>query len=93
MTSPNDAILEAIAAAVGQVLRDTGREPRPIEPKQLLGTDLGLDSLDLAQTIVLLERAVGCDPFRSAAAGSERPPIRTVADLAAAYRRAVEPGG
>jgi acyl carrier protein len=91
MTNPRDALpqtpLEAIAVAVRQVLHDTGREARPVEPQMLLGADLGLDSLDLAQTIVLLERALGVDPFRTGAAGPDRPPIRTVADLAAAYRR------
>lgn len=91
MTSPHDAprgaVLEAIAAAVRQVLHDTGREPQPVEPQMLLGAELGLDSLDLAQTIVLLERSLGSDPFRAGADGPERPPVRTVADLAAAYRR------
>lgn len=86
MTRSSDAVLEAIAVAIRQVLHDTGREARPVEPGMVLAADLGLDSLDLAQTIVLLERALGADPFRAAAAGPERPPIRTVADLAAVYR-------
>jgi acyl carrier protein len=92
MTSARDAVAEAIVVAVGQVFHDTGREARPVEPAMLLGTDLGLDSLDLAQTIVLLERALGVDPFRAGAAGTARPPIRTVADLVEAYRRASASG-
>jgi acyl carrier protein len=92
MTSPSDAVMEAIVVAVGQVLHDTGREARPVEPALLLGADLGLDSLDLAQAIVLLERALGVDPFRAGTAGMARPPIRTVADLVDAYRRASASG-
>jgi len=92
MKSPSDPLLEAIAVAIRQVLRDTGREARPVEPGMSLAADLGLDSLDLAQTIVLLERDLGSDPFRAAAAGPERVPVRTVADLAAAYRRPAAAG-
>jgi acyl carrier protein len=53
----------------------------------LLSSDLGLDSLDLAQTIVLLERSLGVDPFRAEAAG--RPSIRTVGDLITIYSEAM----
>ena len=77
--------LEAIAAAIRTVLHDTGREPRQIGPDMRLSADLGLDSLDLAQTIVLLERSLGVDPFRSAHAAVSRPSIRTVADLVMIY--------
>jgi acyl carrier protein len=51
----------------------------------LLAADLGLDSLDLAQTIVLLERSLGIDPFRQAPPSGGRPAIRTVADLISIY--------
>lgn len=83
--SPSDAV----AAAIRTVLRDTGRAAGSIEGPMLLATDLGLDSLDLAQSIVLLERSLGVDPFRSAAAGSPRPAIRTVSDLVAIYSQAL----
>jgi len=53
----------------------------------LLATDLGLDSLDLAQTIVLLERSLGVDPFRSPS--GSRPAIRTVGDLISIYTEAL----
>lgn len=79
----------AVAEAIAGVLRDTGRDARPIEPQMLLAGDVGLDSLDLAQTIVLLERSLGVDPFRSAAQGAPRPPLRTVADLVAIYEAAL----
>lgn len=77
----------AVTAAISAVLRDTGRGLRPIEPGMLLAADLGLDSLDLAQTIVLLERTLGCDPFRSAS--STTPALRTVADLITIYSRSL----
>ncbi|MFM9194621.1 MAG: acyl carrier protein [Planctomycetia bacterium] len=89
MSSAHDSVTSAIGAAIRQVLHDTGREPRAVEPELLLSTDLGLDSLDLAQTIVLLERSLGVDPFRAPPPGAARPAIRTVADLAGVYREAL----
>lgn len=80
---------DAISAAIRHVLRDTGREARSIEPAMLLAADLGLDSLDLAQTIVLLERSLGVDPFRDAAAATPRPSVRTVSDLITIYSQAL----
>jgi acyl carrier protein len=82
---------DAIAAAIRTVLHDTGRDAVPIEPQLLLVADLGLDSLDLAQTIVLLERSLGIDPFRSAPTTGPRPPIRTVSDLISIYSSALHP--
>lgn len=78
----------AIVAAIRQVLRETGREPGGIEPRMSLAGDLGLDSLDLAQTVVLLERALGVDPFRQAPPPGGRPPVRLVGDLIDLYVRA-----
>ena len=79
----------AVAEAIRTVLRDTGREAGPIEPQMLLAGEVGLDSLDLAQAIVLLERSLGIDPFRSAPADAPRPPLRTVADLVSIYEAAL----
>jgi acyl carrier protein len=81
-------VTTAITAAIQQVLRDTARESRAIEPAMLLSADIGLDSLDLAQTIVLLERSLGVDPFRSLDPAIPRPSIRTVSDLIAIYSTA-----
>lgn len=83
----NQSVSDAVAAAILSVLHDTGRDAKLIEPAMLLSSDLGLDSLDLAQTIVLLERSLGVDPFRSASGA--RPSIRTVADLSAIYSDAI----
>ena len=89
MTSAPDTVMSAVVAAIRQVLHDTGREPAAVEPGMLLAADIGLDSLDLAQTIVLLERSLGVDPFRAPAQapnkGTARPAIRTVADLVGIY--------
>lgn len=79
----------AVADAIRTVLRDTGRSVAAIEPAHLLAADLGLDSLDLAQTIVLLERSLGVDPFRDWAAAGPRPVIRTVSDLVTIYTDAL----
>jgi len=91
MSVENDPITAAVVAAIRQVLRDTGRESAAVEPQLLLVADIGLDSLDLAQTIVLLERSLGVDPFRAPAQGPDkgtaRPAIRTVADLVGIYRQ------
>ena len=77
--------LESIATAIRTVLHDTGRGAEEIAPTMLLAADLGLDSLDLAQTIVLLERSLGVDPFRDARGSAPHPPIRTVDHLVALY--------
>jgi len=82
------ALARVIAEAIRRVLRDSGREPGAVEPAMLIGADLGLDSLDIAQTIVLLERDLGVDPFRHPPAGAGRPAIRTVGDLVDVYGRA-----
>lgn len=81
------SVPDAITTAIRTVLHDTGRSAREVESSMLLATDLGLDSLDLAQTIVLLERSLGVDPFR--AASGSRPAIRTVGDFISVYTEAV----
>lgn len=80
---------DAVAAAIRTVLHDTGRDAIPIEPQMLLAADIGLDSLDLAQTVVLLERSLGVDPFRGPSTNAMRPSIRTVSDLVATYSAAL----
>ena len=89
MTRSPATAAEAIAIAIRTVLHDTGRDAQAVEPTMLLASDLGLDSLDLAQTIVLLERSLGVDPFRQAPPPGGRPAIRTVADLIDIYTTAL----
>ncbi len=79
-------VTEAVNTAIRSVLRDTGRDTKPLEPTMLLAADIGLDSLDLAQTIVLLERSLGIDPFRSASTSRT---VRTVSDLVSIYDHAL----
>ena len=93
MTAPSEdpaagGIDRLIADAICRVLHDTGREPVRVDSGMLLGKDLGLDSLDIAQTIVLLERELGVDPFRHPPAGVDRPAVRTIGDLVDVYSRA-----
>ncbi len=85
----NSSVSAAVTVAIRTVLHDTGRDATSIEPSMLLSADLGLDSLDLAQTIVLLERSLGVDPFRAAPGASPRPAIRTVSDLITIYSSAL----
>jgi acyl carrier protein len=82
------ATADTIAAAIRSVLADTGRTADAIEPSSLLSGHLGLDSLDLAQTIVILERTLGVDPFRALPADGGRPALRTFGDLCSIYDRA-----
>lgn len=77
---------EAVITAIQSVLRDTGRDTTPLAATMLLASDIGLDSLDLAQTIVLLERALGVDPFRSASTSRT---VRTLSDLVSIYDQAL----
>lgn len=86
--TPRDIAL-AVREAILAVYRDTGRSLRETPASALLGKDLGLDSLDLAQVIVLLERALGVDPFRDPQAGTSLPRLRTVDDLIGLYSAAV----
>mgnify|MGYP006292044269 CR=1 FL=1 len=89
MRAETDPITSAVVVAIQQVLHDTGRAPAALDAGTLLSADVGLDSLDLAQTIVLLERSLGVDPFRAPAAAAVRPAIRTLADLAGIYRSCI----
>lgn len=92
MTAPTSAprdIATTVREAILAVYKDTGRPPRETPAPALLGSDLGLDSLDLAQVIVLLERALGVDPFRDHRAGTPLPPIRTFDNLVTLYSNAL----
>lgn len=83
-------VLAAIRAAVETVYRDTARSPRDVAADALLGADLGLDSLDMAQIVVLLERSLGVDPFRDHAPAAQRGPVRTVGHLVTLYSSALD---
>ena len=80
-------VAAAVGSAIGQVLVETGRRPGTVDRGMLLGAEIGLDSLDLAQAIVLLERSLGVDPFRGGS--GPRPSLRSVGDLIDAYASAL----
>lgn len=72
------AELAAIVAEKGDVLPEIGRD------SVFLGSDLPVDSLDLATLLVALERKLGVDPFR---AGFRR--FTTAGELAEIYQQAL----
>jgi acyl carrier protein len=74
-----------VKATVQQVLEATNRPQRPFEDDDLLFAEVGLDSLDLAQVVVILEKELGVDPFQQSGAH-----IRTFADLVRSYHAALE---
>lgn len=88
-TAAERTVLAAVRSALEAVYRDTGRPQRDVASDALLGTDLGLDSLDMAQVVVLLERSLGVDPFRDRAPTAPTGPVRTVRHLVALYAAAV----
>ena len=82
----NELVASAVCDAILRVLRESGRDPgRKLESATRLVDDLGLDSLDLAQTVVLLERSLGVDPFRQKL--MEQTSLRTVGDLILIYAK------
>jgi acyl carrier protein len=56
-----------------------------VAPDQALVAYLGLESRDIAQLVAMHEDDLGVDPFATTSIAN----IRTVADLCAAYRRAL----
>jgi acyl carrier protein len=76
------SLQESIRQAICEVLSQSGRSPKSLQPADELVGKIGLDSLDLAQVVVLLEQRLGVDPFRVRGQA-----IRTLDDLHQAYRR------
>jgi acyl carrier protein len=80
-----ESIRATVQHAIQKVLENSGRDRHTFEDDELLAVEVGLDSLDLAQVVVLLEQQLGVDPFRKRGAA-----IRTFADLVRAYRTELE---
>lgn len=70
-----------IREAVQKLLDHRGAVGLEIQPDSKLTTDLGLDSLELAELSAVLEDEIGYDPF------SEGIVPETVAELVAYYDR------
>jgi acyl carrier protein len=79
-----DAHVAQVIDVIHAVFRRKGAAaPPPVGPETPLDGSLGLDSLDFAEVAVRLEQAFGFDPFSAGTVNR----LRTVADLAALYRR------
>lgn len=73
-----EQILAAISQSVGQALTDKGLPGQDISAETvLLGSSLGVDSLDLATVVIQLTEATGRDPFEKGFVE-----FRTVGELA-----------
>ncbi len=81
---PTTVVRRTIELVINRVLEESGRPRTDLEDKMLLTRDIGLDSLDLAATIVQLEQEFGIDPFRDGAA-----PVSSYGDLVTTYEKAL----
>ncbi len=76
------AVREVIFAEIKTIQKKAGGKAKPLTDKSpLFGSGAGLDSLDLAELIVRLERKLGADPFKAGRT------VRTVKELSAYYAK------
>ncbi|MDA0658516.1 MAG: phosphopantetheine-binding protein [Planctomycetota bacterium] len=69
-----------IELTINQILEESGRARQDFQDDQALVRDIGLDSLDLAATVVQLEHELGIDPFREGRTG-----VQTFSELVRLY--------
>jgi acyl carrier protein len=74
---------EKILSTVMDVARRRNPSLTAVRREQSLVGELGLDSLDLAQVVAMLEGELGFDPFATSAISQ----VKTVGDLCEAYAR------
>ncbi len=79
---PDSNLRITICSVINKVRTDSGREAMVILDEHQLTGELGLDSLDLAQLVVAIEKELGVDPFRDGSATA-----RTVGELVSVYER------
>ncbi|MCC7087355.1 MAG: hypothetical protein IT427_20325 [Pirellulales bacterium] len=84
MNGPTD-IRKEIEAVLWRVLEETGRAAKQARNEDFLLEQIGLDSLDLAQVVVLLDQRFGVDPFRKPGIV-----VRTFGDLVKVYAEAID---
>ena len=77
------AIRQTIVSVINKVRTDSGRDAIEPSDDDVLTVEMGLDSIDLAQLVVAIEKELGVDPFRD---GSTR--ARTLGELVAVYEKA-----
>lgn len=80
----SEQIQSSICLAINRVRKDSGRDEVDLQDSHQLTVEAGLDSLDLAQLVVALEKELGVDPFRDGSATA-----RTVGELAKVYQDAL----
>ena len=76
-------IRQTIVDTINKIRTDLGREKLTPDDSHALTGELGLDSLDLAQLVVSLEKDLGVDPFRDGSATA-----RTLGELVQVYEQA-----
>ena len=84
--SDSSSVRDAIAEVINRVLTDSGRPSRNLSDDDTLTGSIGLDSLDLAVTVVGLEQKLGVDPFRDGARA-----VQTFGQLVALYENTAGP--
>jgi len=77
MTENETKVVEALAG----IFKAKGLKQPGLGPDTVLDGSLGLESLDFAEMVIILEEKTGKDPFAS----GSFPPIRTIKDLATLY--------
>ncbi len=76
-----EEVLQHIQKLVNNALSDKGEDPQDVGPEtELLGEELGIDSLDLAMLVRELEQITGHDPFKDGFID-----FRTAGELAKLY--------
>ncbi len=75
------ATLDRVIDQIKNVYANKGATPPALSSESVLGPEIGLESLDLAEIVVRLEEEFGNDPF----AEGMVPNIRTIGDLSNLY--------
>lgn len=83
--SSDQTIRQTICSTITKVRTDSGREILELSDEHQLTGEIELDSLDLAQLVVALEKELGVDPFRDGSATA-----RTLGELVAVYSQAIQ---
>jgi acyl carrier protein len=81
-----DQVEQSVHRVVLRIARQRSPDVSGVENAQRLTAELGLESMDLARIIAVLELELGADPFAGLVSITD---VRTVGDLCEAYRRAL----
>jgi acyl carrier protein len=75
------ATLDRVLVQIRAVYENKGVTPPALSPSSVLGQEIGLESLDLAEIVVRLENEFGFDPFAEGVPEG----VRTIGDLTNLY--------